>query len=93
MTLTTKTTTNRAARTEATASMLAAPDHNHATCPGCDQVLHIGDLAVILGESVHTLYKWSAIGSSVFPKRLHLRNGRVATTCRLTKAWMAEVAS
>ena len=70
-----------------------AVNHDHATCPGCDQVLHIGDLAVILGESVHTLYKWSAIGSPVFPKRLHLRNERVATTCRLVKSWMAEVAS
>ena len=92
-TTSTTTTTNRAASTEATTPKLAAPDHNHATCPGCDQVLHIGDLAEILGESVYTLYKWSAIGSSVFPKRLHLRNGRVATTYRLVKTWMAEGAS
>jgi len=93
MTTTTKSTTNRAAIIEATTSMLVAPDHDHATCPGCDQVLHIGDLAAWLGESVHTLYKWSAIGSPVFPRRLRLRNGRVATTCRLTKAWLAEVSS
>ena len=93
MTTATTTTTSRTARAETTTSMLAAPDHDYATCPGCDQVLHIADLAACLHESVHTLYKWSAIGSPVFPKRLHLRNGRVATTCRLTKTWMAEVSS
>ena len=92
MTTTTKSTTQPTTRTEVRASQVAA-HHNHATCPGCDQVLHMGDLAVILGESVHTLYKWSAIGWPVFPRRLHLRNSRVATTCRLTKAWMLEVAS
>ena len=92
MTTATTTTTTPTTRTGATTSRVAE-GHHHATCPGCDQVLHIGDLAVILGESVHTLYKWSAIGSPVFPKRLHLRNGRVATTYRLVKTWMAEGAS
>ena len=92
MTTATNTTTEPTTRSEATATHVAG-DHHHATCPGCDQVLHIGDLAVILGESVHTLYKYSAIGFPAFPKRLRLRNGRVATTCRLVKAWMAEVAS
>ena len=67
--------------------------HNLAACEGCDQILRIGDLAAWLGESVHTLYKYSAIGYPVFPQRVRLRNKRVATTCRLTKNWLAEVAS
>ncbi len=90
----TQTTTTPESTTdiEAAASRIEG-GYFHATCPGCDQVLHIGDLAAILGESVHTLYKYSAIGFPAFPKRLRLRNGRVVTTCRLVKSWMAEVAS
>lgn len=82
-------------RTTKTPSNTSAPaaTHDIATCTGCDHVMNIAQLAVWLGESVHTLYKWSAIGFPVFPKRLRLRNGRVATTCRLAKAWLAEVAS
>lgn len=71
----------------------AIATHDLASCSGCDQVLHVGDLAAFLGESTHTLYKWSAAGWPCFPKRLHLRNARVATTCKLVKAWLAEITS
>jgi len=67
--------------------------HDNATCSGCDRVLHIEELSQWLGESPHTLYKWSAIGHPCFSRRLRLRNRRVAVTCRAVKAWMAEVAS
>ena len=84
MTTTTKTPSNTAA---------PAATHDVDTCSGCDHVMNIADVAAWLGESVHTLYKWSAIGFPVFPKRLGLRNRRVATTCRFAKAWLVEVAS
>jgi len=84
MTTTTKIPSNTSA---------SAATHDITTCPGCDHVMNIAEIAAWLGESVHTLYKWSAIGFPVFPKRLRLRNGRVATTCQLAKAWLAEVAS
>lgn len=74
-------------------STATTPTHDVATCNGCDTVLHIADIAYWLHESVHTLYKYSAIGYPAFPKRLHLRNGRVATTCKFTKAWLEEVSS
>ena len=85
--------TRRAARRAALATNTAAAPHDFASCAGCDHVAHIQEIALWVHESVHTLYKWSAIGFPVFPKRLRLRNGRVATTCRLAKAWLAEVAS
>ena len=65
--------------------------HDHLTCPGCDRVLHLEDLAAWLGESVHTLYKWSSMGHPHFPRRLRLRNKRIAVTCRSTKSWIVEV--
>ena len=67
--------------------------HDPTTCQGCDSVLHLQDLAEWLHESTHTLYKWAAIGYPEFPKRLRLRNRRVAVTCKATKAWLAAVAS
>ncbi len=66
--------------------------HDPTTCPGCDRVLHLTDLADWLGESPHTLYKWAAIGYPTFPKRFGLRNRRVAVTCASVKAWLVEVA-
>ena len=75
------------------ASPEATTTHDVATCTGCDTVLHIKEIAYWLHESVHTLYKYSAIGFPSFPKRLRLRNGRVATTCKFTKAWLEEVSS
>ncbi len=66
--------------------------HDHTTCPGCDRVLHISELAGWLDESVHTLYKWAAIGYPTFPRRLALRNRRVAVTCTSVKASLVEVA-
>ena len=66
--------------------------HDHTTCPGCDQVLHLAELADWLGESAHTLYKWAAIGHPTFPHRLRLRNRRIAVTCAAVKAWLVEVA-
>ena len=66
--------------------------HDPTTCPGCDRVLHLSDLADWLGESIHTLYKWAAVGYPCFPKRLNLRNRRVAVTCKSVKAWLEAVA-
>ena len=65
--------------------------HDHTTCPGCDRVLHLDELATWLDESPHTLYKWAAVGHPCFPKRLRLRNRRIAVTCQSVKAWLAEV--
>lgn len=76
-----------------TTTLAPATTHDFATCPGCDHVMKINDLAAWLGESVHTLYKWSSWGYPEFPKRLKLRNGRVASTCRFVKEWIAQVAS
>ena len=66
--------------------------HDTMTCPGCDRVLHLHDLAAWLGESPHTLYKWAAVGYPAFPRRLRLRNRRVAVTCASVKTWMSAVA-
>ncbi len=62
-------------------------NHDMTTCTGCDAVLHLDDLAAWLGESVHTLYKWAAIGYPAFPKRMRLRNKHIVVTCRMAKAW------
>jgi hypothetical protein len=91
--MTTSTKTKQAGYARVKTSSLAAPNHDHVRRAGCDQVVRIGDLVAWLGESTYTLRKWSAIGSLVFPRYLRLRNGRVATTCYLTKAWLAEVSS
>ena len=66
--------------------------HDPTTCPGCDRVLHLSELADWLDESPHTLYKWAAVGHPAFPRRIHLRNRRIAVTCRSVKAWLVEVA-
>ena len=66
--------------------------HDPTTCPGCDRVLHLAELAAWLDESPHTLYKWAAVGHPAFPRRLRLRNRRVAVTCASVKAWLVEVA-
>ena len=65
--------------------------HDPNTCPGCDRVLHLDELADWLGESPHTLYKWAAVGHPCFPRRLRLRNRRIAVTCASVKAWLVEV--
>ncbi len=65
--------------------------HDPNTCPGCDRVLHLSELADWLGESPHTLYKWAAVGHPCFPKRLRLRNRRIAVTCASVKAWLVAV--
>ena len=91
--MTTSSTTPPTTRAAAPAVRSEVAPHDFAHCAGCDHVAHVSELALWLNESVHTLYKWSAIGSPVFPKRLRLRNGRVATTCRLTKSWLTEIAS
>ena len=60
-------------------------------CGGCDQVLDLETLTELLGVSAHTLYKWAAEGYPSFPRRLRLKNRRIAVTCKATKAWMQEV--
>ena len=68
-------------------------EHDNYSCPGCDRVLNVSELADWLCESVHTLYKWPAIGYPSFPRRLKLRNARVAVSCRSMKQWLAEATS
>ena len=66
------------------------PIHDTTTCPGCDQILHIGDLVVTLGEPAQTLYKRSRCGYPSFPRRLRDRR-QIAVLCRHAKAYLAEV--
>ncbi len=63
-------------------------DHNSTTCPGCDAVLSLGDLAEWFGDSMSTWYKRSSLGYPAFPLRLKSR--RVAVTCRSAKSWLHE---
>ena len=63
-------------------------DHNYTTCPGCDAVLSLGDLAEWFGDSLSTWYKRSSLGYPAFPLRLKSR--RVAVTCRSAKSWLHE---
>lgn len=62
--------------------------YSHTDCEGCDQVLHLSDLTQWLNESPSTLYKWAAAGYPAFPRRLTLRNGRIAVTCNSMKSWL-----
>jgi predicted DNA-binding transcriptional regulator AlpA len=66
--------------------------HNPYTCQGCDQVLDLDDLANWLHTSSHTLYKWASVGYPTFPRRLALRNKRIAVTCNSVKHWLIECA-
>jgi hypothetical protein len=63
-------------------------DHHFTTCPGCDAVLSLGDLAEWHGDSLSTWYKRSSLGYPAFPLRLKSR--RVAVTCRSAKSWLHE---
>ena len=65
--------------------------HDINSCPSCDAVLHIADLAANLRETTHTLYKWSSYGYPSFPRRLDVRNRRIKVTCRSLKTWKIEV--
>jgi predicted DNA-binding transcriptional regulator AlpA len=67
--------------------------HNACQCAGCDQVLHLDELALWFNESTSTLYKWAAAGYPAFPRRLNLRNKRIAVTCNSVKSWLKESAA
>ena len=73
-------------------TVLCMEQHNPYTCQGCDQVLDLECLAIWLQTSTHTLYKWASVGYPTFPRRLALRNKRIAVTCNSVKSWLIECA-
>jgi predicted DNA-binding transcriptional regulator AlpA len=73
-------------------TVLGMKQHNPCTCQGCDEVLDLNDLASWLHTSTHTLYKWASVGYPTFPRRLALRNKRIAVTCNSVKHWLIECA-
>lgn len=60
--------------------------HDFDRCDGCQRILGIDDLEVVLGESRNTLYKRSKIGRDQFPKRLNRR--LIAVLCRDAKTYL-----
>lgn len=66
-------------------------DHDHFGCPGCDRVLGLEDLVILLAEPRHTLYKRSSAGSPSFPRRLRDRRS-IAVRCRDAKSYLEEQA-
>lgn len=66
------------------------PTHDHSSCTGCDYILEIDELVIVLREPRHTLYKRSKCAYPTFPKRLRDRR-KIAVLCRNAKSYLEAV--
>ena len=59
--------------------------------PTAGRWLSVGDIAVDLGVSKSTVYKWSARGRPWFPRSIRLRNGDLRVRRDWYEAWLTEM--
>ena len=53
----------------------------------------VSDIAEDLDVSVHTVYKWSAVGLPYFPKAIRLRNGQLRVRDDWYEEWLVSLES
>lgn len=65
-------------------------DHDPRSCPGCNHILDLDDLVVVLDTPKQTLYKRSALSFPGFPRRLRDRRS-VAVRCTAVRDYLEAV--
>ena len=85
---TTTSVASEAAPTAGTDQPRIVAGHDFDACNGCQRILGIDDLEVVLGETRNTLYKRSQTGRDRFPHRIPNRR-KIAVLCQSAKTFLA----